>query len=190
MKAISLGLVAAAFCLADASTVRAQCSGVLNSECTNPTNPEYNSYRCSQQRACDEKSSGTPWRPTFGAVAYSYATGSFGWQFDDNAEGAVRGALSQCRRVLRQSGAKTDDCKADGTFFRLPGCASIGQSDNGAYFITAALTAVEVSQERRGRLQGPRRDAAVPELAPESAAAGQSTRRTGALHPRELSRHT
>ncbi len=161
MRATSIGLAMAAAALiltAASSSSSAQCSGVLNSECTNPDNPEYNSYRCSQQRACDEKSSSTPWRPTFGAVAYSYATGSFGWQFDDSAEGAAGGALGQCRRVLRQSGVKTDDCEVNGTIFRLPGCASIGQSDNGAYFITAALTADEANQKA---LEGCRKNGGV-----------------------------
>lgn len=163
-----LSIAVAVGTVAPASQSSAQCSGVLNSECMNPDNPEYNSYRCSQQRACDEKSSSTPWRPTFGAVAYSYATGSFGWQFDDNADGAVRGALGQCRRVLRQSGAKTDDCQVNGTIFRLPGCASIGQSDNGAYFITAALSADEANQKA---LEGCRKnggiDCKVPDGMPQ-----------------------
>ena len=168
MRATSMGFVVASALLAVTPRASAQCSGVLNSECMNTANPEYNSYRCSQQRACDEKSSSTPWRPTFGAVAYSYATGGFGWQFDDSAAGATQGALNQCRSVLRQSGAQTDDCQVNGTIFRLPGCASIGQSDNGAYFITAATSAAEANEKA---LEGCRKkggvDCKVPDGVPQ-----------------------
>jgi hypothetical protein len=157
-RILPLAFAAGTAVLASNAASWAQCSGVLNSECMNTNNPEYNSYRCSQQRACDEKSSSTPSRPTFGAVAYSYATGSFGWQFDDSAEGAAQGALGQCRRVLRQSSAKADDCEVNGTIFRLPGCASIGQSDNGAYFITAATSAAEANEKA---LEGCRKNRGV-----------------------------
>jgi hypothetical protein len=55
MRATSVGLAltAALLMLAAATPSSAQCSGILNSECMYPDNPEYNSYRCSQQRACD-----------------------------------------------------------------------------------------------------------------------------------------
>jgi hypothetical protein len=123
----------------------AQCSGILNSECTNLANPEYNTYRCSQQRACDSKKS--EWRsPSYGAIAYSPATGGFGWDFGVSRELAEQRALKQCREVLRDSGAD-DDCDAGENWFKAPWCGSIAQAENGGYAIRAAANPVEANRK-------------------------------------------
>ncbi len=128
-----------------AAPALAQCTGVLNSACTNPDNPEYNSYRCSQQRACDENSS-TSRIPTYGAIAYSRATQSYGWAFNVSPAWAAQAALVQCRKMLQQSGVEKDDCDASNTWFKAPWCGSLAQSDNGAYAIMTGPTAAEANK--------------------------------------------
>jgi|SRR5579872_876420 len=155
MRATSMGLgmVVAVLILGAASPSSAQCSGVLNSECMNPDNPEYNSYRCSQQRACDSKSS-TSHIPTYGAIAYSRATQSYGWDFSVSPAWAAQRALVQCRKVLRESGVDKDDCDASNTWFKSPWCGSLAQSDNGAYAIMTGPTGVEANRKAMAACKG------------------------------------
>jgi hypothetical protein len=71
----------------------------------------------------------------FGAIAYSEATGFYGWDFAQAQSDAESRAVAQCRRTAESKGARANDCDAEDRWFASPWCGSIARSSSGSYAV-------------------------------------------------------
>jgi hypothetical protein len=84
---------------------------------------------------------------SYGAIAYSPATGIFGWEFAPTREAAELGALDECRRELRKQREGQDDCETPDSWFQKPWCGSIAKAGDGNYAIRTGPTGQEASMK-------------------------------------------